>query len=87
MKKKITFWKLLSNWFLIALVLGLVNVFLLKSSILNSLILASLGIILLIFPVYPLEMENKYTTKQCKIFIRIIAIIEILLSFAVKTTF
>ncbi len=87
MKTKITFWRLLGNWVLFALVLGLTNMFLIKSSILHNLILASLGIILLIFPIYPLKMENKYTAKQCKIFIRIIAIIEILLSFAAKTIF
>ncbi len=87
MKRKITFGKLFGYWFIAALILGSLNMFLVKSSILHNLILASLGIILLIFPVYPLKMENKYTTRQCKIFIRIIAIIEILLSFATKTMF
>ncbi len=87
MKKKITFLGLLVNWFVITLILGLINMFLVKSSILHNLILASLGIILLIYPVYPQNLENKWTPKNCRIFIRILAVIEIILSFATKTNF
>ncbi len=87
MKTKITFWKLLANWFIAALILGSLNMFFIKFSILHNLILASLGIILLIFPVYPLNMGNKWTAKQCRLFIRIIAVIEIILSFSVKNMF
>ena len=87
MKKKITFWGLLSNWFIVTLILGLINMFLIKSSILHNLILASLGIILLIYPVYPQNLENKWTPKKCRLFIRILAVIEIVLSFATKTNF
>ena len=87
MKKKITFWGLLGNWFVVTLILGLINMFLIKSSILHNLILASLGIILLIYPVYPQNLESKWTPKKCRLFIRILAVIEILLSFATKTNF
>ena len=87
MKKKITFWGLLGNWFVVTLILGLINMFLVKSSILHNLILASLGIILLIYPVYPQNLENKWTAKKCRLFIRILAVIEIILSFATKTNF
>ena len=87
MKKKITFWVLLGNWFVVTLILGLINVFLIKSSILHNLILASLGIILLIYPVYPQNLENKWTVKKCRLFIRILAVIEIILSFATKTNY
>ena len=87
MKKKITFWGLLGNWFVVTLILGLINMFLIKSSILHNLILASLGIILLIYPVYPQNLENKWTAKKCRLFIRILAVIEIILSFATKTNF
>ncbi len=85
--KKITFWELLVNWFWIALIFGSVNMFLIKSSIVHNLILASLGIVLLIFPIYPMELKKKYTPKQCRLFIRIIAVIEIILSFAIKSIF
>ena len=87
MKKKITFLGLLVNWFVVTLILGLINMFLIKSSILHNLILASLGIILLIYPVYPQNLENKWTPNKCKIFIRILAVIEILLAFATRTNF
>lgn len=87
MKKKITFWGLLGNWFVVTLILGLINMFLIKSSILHNLILASLGIILLIYPVYPQNLENKWTPKKCRLFIRILAVIEIILSFATKTNY
>ena len=87
MKKKITFWGLLGNWFVVTLILGLINMFLIKSSILHNLILASLGIILLIYPVYPQNLENKWTAKKCRLFIRILAVIEIILSCATKTNY
>jgi len=87
MKKKITFWGLLGNWFVVTLILGLINMFLVKSSLLHNLILASLGIILLIHPVYPQNLENKWSAKKCRIFIRILAVIEIILSFATKTNY
>ncbi len=84
MKNKITFWKLLGYWFILALILGSLNMFFVESSILHNLILASLGIILLFFPIYPQNLENKWTAKKCRLFIRILAVIEIILSFATK---
>ena len=86
-KKKITFWGLLGNWFVVTLILGLVNMFLVKSSIFHNLILASLGFILLIYPVYPRNLENKWSAKKCRIFIRILAVIEIILAFATRANF
>lgn len=87
MKNKITFWGLLGNWFVVTLILGLINMFLVKSSILHNLILVSLGIILLIYPVYPQNLENKWSAKKCRLFTRILAVIEIILAFATKTNF
>ena len=34
MKKKITFWGLLGNWFVVTLILGLINMFLMERAIL-----------------------------------------------------
>ena len=87
MKKKITFWGLLGNWFVVTLILGLINMFIVKSSLLHNLILASLGIILLIHLVYPQNLENKWSAKKCRNFIRILAVIEIILAFATRTNF
>ena len=87
MRKKTTFGKLFGYWFIVALILGLLNMFLVKSLTLHNLILASLGIILLIYPVYPQKLENKWTPKKCRLFIRILAVVEIILSFITKTNF
>jgi len=87
MKKKIDFWTFLINWCFSAFVLGLINTFFIKISLLHNLIMASLGLILLIYPIYPKQMEVKYTEKKCRIFIRIVAVIEILLAFATRTIY
>ncbi len=86
-KRKITFWELFGVWFCVALTLGVINGFFIKIPILHNLILSSLGVILLIFPIYPVNMLAKWTEKQCRIFIRILAVIEIFLSFATVMVF
>lgn len=85
--KKLSFFKLLSVWFGVAVVLLLANGFLLKNSILHSIILASLGVVLLIYPIYPASLENRYDSKKCRLIIRAVAVIEIILSFFVQTAF
>lgn len=85
--KKLSFFKLLSVWFGVAVVLLLANGFLLKNSILHSIILASLGLILLIYPIYPASLENRYDSKKCRLIIRVVAVIEIIMSFFVQTAF
>lgn len=87
MKRKMTFWGLLGNWFIVVLVLGLINMFLIKSPLLHNLMMASLGVILLISPVWPKEMEQKYSEEKCRLFIRIVAVLEILYSFSIRITF
>ncbi len=86
-REKIGFWGLLSLWLCFAILFGGINVLLLKISLLYNVTLASLGIILLIYPVYPIELTAKFTEKKCRLFIRILACIEILLSFATRMTF
>lgn len=85
--KKLSFYQLLSTWLLIAVILLMVNGFMLKSSAIHSGILASLGIFLIIYPVYPTYLENRYSEKKCKCIIRIIALAEIIFSFCIRTTF
>ncbi len=89
MKKeaKISFGNLIVFWVCIAIPLGLLNVFFFKVPILHNIILSTLGIVLLIYPVYPMQLTAKFTEKQCKLFIRVLAVIEILLSFVTKMTF
>lgn len=85
--KKLSFSKVLSGWFVIALISFVVNSFTLKSSMIHSVVLALLGIVLFVYPVYPNSLENRYDEKKCKVIIRVIAVIEIILSFFVQTTF
>lgn len=85
--KNLTFGKVLSRYFVAVIVLGLINMFTLKSSVAYSFILSLLGIVLLIYPVYPNSLENKYDKNKCKVIIRGIAIAEIIISFYVQTNF
>ncbi|MDD3369869.1 MAG: hypothetical protein PHP50_13485 [Lachnospiraceae bacterium] len=85
--KKISFGKILSTWFIVAVALFILNSFTLKSSIAHSVILSLLGITLLIYPAYPISLENRYDRKQCRLFIRIIALMQIIFSFLIHTTF
>ena len=85
--KKITFNKILSTWFILAIVLTLINSLTLKSSIMHSAIFALLGIVLFINPVYPLTLENKYSPQRCIVIVRGIAVAEIIISFSMHTNF
>lgn len=85
--RKLSFERFLSIWCVTALILFLLNGFLLKNSVVHSIILSSLGFILLAYPIYPVSLENNYDAKKCRLIVRIIAIIEILCSFLVRTTF
>ena len=87
MKTKLTFWSLVGLWLIAATILLLLNHFLLQISIFDKLIKASLGFFLLLCPVYPLSWNSRYSLKQCLFRIRLLAIAEILISFASQTTF
>lgn len=85
--KRLTFSKVCMIWFFLALTLNLANSFTIRSPFLYSLIMASLGIFLLIYPLYPNRLEWKYDKAKCRNIIRSIAVIEIIFSFLTKTTF
>ena len=85
--KKISFGRILSVWFFIAFIFLVLNGFMLKSSIMHSIILASLGIILLVYPAYPASLENRYDSQKCRLIVRIIAVVEIIFAFLIRTTF
>ncbi len=53
MGKKVKFEQLLSNWFIAALLLLLINGFWIRIPIIQNIILASIGIILLLYPAMP----------------------------------
>ena len=80
-RRKITFIELLVSWFCVALLLTLINGFFIKIPILHNVIMSTLGIALLIYPVYPIGLTAKFSEKKCKLFIRVLAVIEIILSY------
>lgn len=85
--KNITFGRVLSIWFFCAVILTILNSLTLRSSMVHSIIFALLGCALLIYPVYPIALENNYSKERCIVIIRGIAMAEIVLSFCMNTTF
>ena len=86
-RRKITFIELLVSWFYVALLLTLINGFFIKIPILHNVIMSTLGIALLIYPVYPIGLTAKFSEKKCKLFIRILAVIEIIFSYTTAFLF
>ena len=86
-RRKITFIELLVSWFCVALLLTLINGFFIKIPILHNVIMSTLGIALLIYPVYPVGLTAKFSEKKCKLFIRVLAVIEIILSYTTAFIF
>ena len=82
-RRKITFVELLVIWFCAALLLTVINGLFIKIPILHNVIMPTLGIVLLIYPVYPIGLTAKFSEKKCKLFIRSLAVIEIILSYAI----
>lgn len=85
--KKLSFGKLFWIWFVFALLAHTVNGLTLKSPLLASLSNASLGIFLLFHPVYPQKLVHYWEDKTCKNLMRLLAILNILISFAIRSTF
>ena len=86
-RRKVTFVELLVTWFCIALLLVVINGFFIKIPILHNVIMSTLGIALLIYPVYPIGLTAKFSEKKCKLFIRVLAVIEIILSYTTAFIF
>ena len=86
-RREITFVELLVSWFCVALLLTLINGFFIKIPILHNVIMSTLGIALLIYPVYPIGLTAKFSEKKCKLFIRVLAVIEIILSYTTAFIF
>lgn len=84
--KNTGFWKLLAAWFFAALAMLMLNSYTLQSALVHSLTLATLGAILLIWPMYPPEMEKFASPKQCALLMRVFGAVEIVASLLVRTT-
>ena len=80
-KGGISFFKVFIIWFVLDLiVLGIISLTV-KSSLLASLVNASIGIFLLIKPVYPQAFLHFNTPAQAERTMRVIAVVQILIAF------
>lgn len=78
MENKVSFAKLLSYWFFAAVFLFLINANWIRAPLLQKLIPASLGIILLVYPAMPDSMYEQYGSRKGRLIIRAIAAFEII---------
>lgn len=85
--KKPTFLTVLVNWFCLCIIAAIINAYTLQSWLLYSICSAALGLYLLIFPVWPKNLGLYWSEKKCRIFIRILALIQILISFSNHMSF
>jgi len=80
--KKPTFLGVIINWICICIVAAIVNAYTLQSWLLYSVCSAGLGIYLLIWPVWPQNLGLYWPEDKCRRFIRILAVIQIFISFS-----
>jgi len=85
--RKLSFGNLLLQWFFLTMVLTALNAWTLKSPLLQNFIQASLGIYLLIWPVWPEALGRWYSEKTCSRIVRITAAVIIVLGFMTKFNF
>lgn len=85
--KKPTFSGVLINWFCICVAAAIINAYTLQSRLLYSICSAGLGIYLLIWPVWPKNLGMYWQEDKCRKFIRILALIQIVLSFLRRVSF
>lgn len=86
--QEISFGKLVLTWLVCAGVLNVINYFVIQSAVLFSFLWSTLGIVLMIRPVWPKWLENIYAQEaNCKRMTRIFGLIVILLSFSVQMKF
>lgn len=85
--KKPSFSGVLINWFCICVATAIINACTLQSWLLYSICSAGLGIYLLIWPVWPKSLGMYWPEDKCRRFIRILALIQIVLSFLKRMSF
>lgn len=79
--KRPSFSTVVINWFCICMAAATINAYTLQSRLLFSLCSAGLGVYLLIWPVWPRNLGLYWSEDKCRRFIRILALVQILLSF------
>jgi len=85
--RKPRFWTVFGVWFFLAVAAYTINSLTLQSALLQRCVMASLGVFLLVRPVWPQSFGVYYDEKTCKAMIRVCAAMEILSSFLVRSFF
>jgi len=85
--KKLTFAKLFWTWFILDAVVIFLNGMTLRHPLITSIVHSSIGIFLVIHPVWPKAFEQKFSEDQCHNYMRIIGAMQILMSFLMTLNF
>ena len=85
--RRLKFWTVFGVWFLLAVAVYIINGMTLQNALLQRCVMASLGVFLLIRPVWPRSFGVYYDEKTCKAMIRVCAAMEILSSFLIRPFF
>ena len=85
--RRLKFWTVVGVWFLLAVAAYIINGMTLQNALLQRCVMASLGVFLLIRPVWPRSFGVYYDEKTCKAMIRVCAAMEILSSFLIRPFF
>ena len=85
--KNLTFKKVFWSWFAFDLAMMFINGATLKSSLLASACHATIGVFLFFFPIAPMNVKATYGEQQAAKIMRILAVLEIIWSFMLKTNF
>ena len=85
--RKWIFWQVFGYWGILFLVSDLVNEFIIRSWLLTDMVQALLGIFLLFFPSWPVQLGWRHSEKNCRRIIRFAAVLEIAGSFLIRRSF
>lgn len=79
--KKPTFFSVISIWFCLSIVVTVISAYTINTPLITNICAAALGVYLLIWPVWPKGLDGYWPEEKCRLFIRILAVVEIILAF------
>jgi len=85
--RKPGFWSVFFGWFVFAVAAYVVNSLTIQHALVQRCVMASLGVFLLIRPVWPEAFGVYYDETTCRRLMRVCAVMEIVSSFAVRSFF
>ena len=85
--KKPGFWDVFFGWLALAVAAYVLNSLTIQNPLVQRCVMASLGVYLLIWPVWPEAFGVYYDEKTCRTLMRVCAAMEVLSSFTVRAFF